>query len=79
MKKANNSTKPKTKQKPTVKKRFLSVLTYLIPLLLMYWFFFILLPSKIDVAELKSTLQSLSLSDHIALLIAGILSILAVG
>ena len=69
----------KTKRKPTVKKRILSVLTYLIPFLLMYWFFFILLPSKIDVAELKSTLQGLSFYDHLLMLLAGILSILAVG
>lgn len=69
----------KQKKKPSIKRRIISILTYMIPLVIMYWFFFVLLPSKIDVAELKSVLQGLTLADHIALLAAGVASILAVG
>ncbi len=70
---------PNNKQKSSIKKKIISILTYVVPLILMGWFFFILLPSKIDVAELKSTLQGLSFYDHLLMLLAGILSILAVG
>jgi uncharacterized membrane protein YbhN (UPF0104 family) len=69
----------KTKQNKSIKKRIISILTFLVPLAIMYWFFFVLLPSQIDVAELKATIQSLTLKDHIALLAAGVASILAVG
>jgi uncharacterized membrane protein YbhN (UPF0104 family) len=74
----NKNTKS-SKKKPSFKKRIFSILTYLVPLGFMYWFFAVLLPSEIDVNEFKSTLQSLSRTDHIALLVAGIVSILAVG
>ncbi len=67
------------KQKPTFKKRIFSILTYVVPLLFMYWFFFVLLPSEVNIDELKSILQNLSKTDHIILLIAGLTSILAVG
>ncbi len=75
------NTKPKVtkKRKSILKKRIFSVLTYFIPLLFMYWFFFVLLPSEIDLESLKATLQGLSITEHIVLLFAGILSIFAVG
>lgn len=68
-----------TKQNHIIRKRIFAVLTYIIPLLFMYWFFFILLPSQIDVNELKATLSSLGTTDFLILLVAGIASILAVG
>lgn len=71
--------KASSKHKHPIRRRILSALTYLIPLLFMYWFFFVLLPSQIDINELRATLQSLSATDFIILLIAGILSIFAVG
>ena len=67
------------KQKHPVRKKIFAVLTYIVPLLFMYWFFFILLPSEINVDELKSTLSNLGKTDFLVLLIAGIASILAVG
>lgn len=68
-----------TKKQTTVKKRIFSLLTYLVPLLFMYWFFFVLLPSQIDINQLKETLSSIGKTDYFILLIAGFVSILAVG
>ena len=62
-----------------IRKKIFAILTYIIPLLFMYWFFFVLLPSQIDVAQLKETISGLSGTDFFVLLIAGLASILAVG
>jgi uncharacterized membrane protein YbhN (UPF0104 family) len=78
MNKSATSKQP-AKKKPTIKRRLLSLLTYIIPLMFMYWFFFTLLPSEINVDELRSTLQGLSASNFLVLLIAGLISIVAIG
>lgn len=69
----------KTKPKKSVKRRIISVLSYVISIGLMYYLFFVLLPARIDVNEIKSILTGLSTAQLFAMLAAGTASILAVG
>lgn len=67
------------KNKKTKKQKFLNILSYVVSVALIYWLFFIFLPTQVNVDQIKTTLQSLTSSQVIILLIAGILAIFSVG
>lgn len=67
------------KKKKSFKRRLLNVLSYVISIGLMYYLFFIVLPARIDVNEVKSILAGMTSEQILALLLAGSASILAVG
>ncbi len=51
------------------------VLGLLIPLVLMYWIFFKVIPSQISYSEIWATVKSLSFAQNIALVLGGLLTI----
>ncbi len=57
----------------------LSIIGWLFTFGLLYWIFVIKLPALVDVNEVKSTVQSLSLAENIALVFGGLLTVWAVG
>lgn len=70
----------KSKDKPTtLKRKLMTVLSYVASLAVFYWLFFVLLPSEIDFSQVKTTITSLSALDSLAMLVAGIASIFAIG
>jgi putative heme transporter len=77
--KANDNLFKKPKKTKTKKQKFLTALSYVVSVALIYWLFFIFLPTQINVDQIKTTLQSLTSSQVLTLLIAGILAIFSVG
>ncbi len=69
----------KAKKQKTKKQKFLTFLSYVVSVALIYWLFFIFLPTQINVDEIKSTIQSLTSAQVLTLFVAGTLAIFAVG
>lgn len=75
---ATKATAP-TKKRRTLRHTILRIIGLLIPLLLMYWIFFVKVPSQVSYAEVWGTIEALTTSQNFVLLIAGLLTILSYG
>lgn len=71
--------KKKDKKPKTLKKKIISLLTYLVSFGLLYYLFFVVIPTEINLSEVKSTLENLTLSQNLMMLAAGTITILTVG
>ncbi len=76
---ASEGSNSPTKKQRSRKKLIINILSYVISIGLMYYLFFVVLPARIDVNQIKQTLGELTGSQLLVLLIAGSASILAVG
>jgi uncharacterized membrane protein YbhN (UPF0104 family) len=74
------SSKDSTKQQKTsVKRRVFQLISWLISFGLLYWIFFVKLPQDVDISQVWTTVQALTLSQNFFLCMAGLLTVWAVG
>lgn len=71
-------TKSKTKRSKPLH-IIIKILGMLIPIGLMYWIFFIKIPSQVSYADVWATIEQLSFAQNFALLLAGLLTIVVYG
>ena len=76
---AKKSAQATSKKPRSRKKLIINILSYVISIGLMYYLFFVVLPARIDVDQIKQTLSELTGNQLLVLLLAGSASILAVG
>lgn len=69
----------KKHKKSSIKSRIFKIIGFLIPIALMYWIFFVKIPSQVSYAEVWSTVTALTLGQNLLLLFAGLLTIVVYG
>ncbi len=79
MKSVKNSTRPTGKTSSSVMHLVLKTLGLLLPIVLMYWIFFIKIPGEVSYAEVWSTITALTGAQNFLLILGGLLTIVTYG